>query len=334
MLTVEGDFYLKVMGNYHEEIVGAKNENKSNGPQSESEGSSSAPDMSKAAQSDSVASGSATSNVKAANPDPDFGDTNNTASKYDLASFPVKQKERRAQYFKKIQGGGFYPVDKIPYHPDADEMGRTPWGPQLSTELKDDKEQKSGQRLEGDHNISYTGDVTIQGNKVKITGIESVNINSQVVKTEANSIEMVADGEIFQEANWITSFLNAGRLEMIALFNPFAALTGSFRVVKGTILELATDVPFPAVAPPMIVRTTVAVSQPGSIHDICIGSTSGIINSFIACPTGVITEFTPSGSIVNQVVSGMASYSVGAGFMATGCAFGPHQVYGLPLLLN
>jgi hypothetical protein len=30
----------------------------------------------------------------------------------------------------------------------------------------------------------------------------------------------------------------------------------------------------------------------------------------------------------------MASYSVGAGFMATGCAFGPHQVYGLPLLLN
>jgi hypothetical protein len=334
VLTVEGDFYLKVMGNYHEEIVGAKNENKSNGPQSESEGSSSAPDISKAQQSESVASGSTGSNVQAANPDPDFGDTNNTASKYDLASFPVKQKERRAQYFKKIQGGGFYPVDKIPYHPDADEMGRTPWGPQLSTELKDDKEQKSGQRLEGDHNISYTGDVTIQGNKVKITGIESVNINSQIVKTEANSIEMVADGEIFQEANWITSFLNAGRLEMIALFNPFAALTGSFRVVKGTILELATDVPFPAVAPPMIVRTTVAVSQPGSIHDICIGSTSGIINSFIACPTGVITEFTPSGSIVNQVVSGMASYSVGAGFMATGCAFGPHQVYGLPLLLN
>ena len=334
VLTVEGDFYLKVMGNYHEEIVGAKNENKSNGPQSESEGSSSAPDISKAQQSESVASGSSTSNVKAANPDPDFGDTNNTASKYDLASFPVKQKERRAQYFKKIQGGGFYPVDKIPYHPDADEMGRTPWGPQLSTELKDDKEQKSGQRLEGDHNISYTGDVTIQGNKVKITGIESVNINSQIVKTEANSIEMVADGEIFQEANWITSFLNAGRLEMIALFNPFAALTGSFRVVKGTILELATDVPFPAVAPPMIVRTTVAVNQPGSIHDICIGTTSGIINSFIACPSGVITEFTPSGSIVNQVVSGMASYSVGAGFMATGCAFGPHQVYGLPLLLN
>ena len=128
--------------------------------------------------------------------------------------------------------------------------------------------------------------------------------------------------------------LNAGRLEVIAVFNPFAGLTGSFRIVKGTILELATDTPFPSVAPPMIVRTTVATSQPGSIHDICIGTTSGIINSFIACPTGVITEFTPSGSIVNQVVSGMASYSVGSGFMANGCAFGPHQCYGLPLLLN
>lgn len=335
VLTVEGDFYLKVMGNYHEEIVGAKNENKSNGPQSESSGSSTAPDLSKAKQSDSVASGTATSNVSNNTSGKTVQDIkNNAGNPYEMATFPLKQKERRAQYFKKIQGGGFYPVDKIPYHPDADEMGRTPWGPQLATELKDDKEQKSGQRMEGDHNIAYAGDVTIQGNKVKITGIESVNINSQIVKTEANSIEMVADGEIFQEANWITSFLNAGRLEMIALFNPFAALSGSFRVVKGTILELATDIPFPAVAPPMIVRTTVALNQPGSIHDICLGTTSGIINSFIACPSGVITEFTPSGSIVNQVVSGMASYSVGAGFMATGCAFGPHQVYGLPLLLN
>lgn len=320
VLTVEGDFYLKVMGNYHEEIIGAKNENKANGPQSTSSGSSKAPDLSKAKAADDTASGAAQSNTSQA--------SQNSTNLYTPAV------ERRYKYFKGNVTDGFYPVDKIPYHPDADEYGRTPWGPRLSTTLEDDKEQKSAQRIEGDHEIAYTGDVTIQGNKVKITGIDSVNINSQTVRTEANTIQNVADGEITNEANWITSFLNAGRLEMIALFNPFAALTGSFRIVKGTILELATDVPFPAVAPPMIVRTTVAVTQPGSIHDICIGSTSGVINSFIACPTGVITEFTPSGSIVNQVVSGMASCSVGAGFMATGCAFGPHQVYGLPLLLN
>ena len=44
MLTVEGDMYLKVMGNYHEEITGAHNEHQSNGPQSESSGSSDTPD--------------------------------------------------------------------------------------------------------------------------------------------------------------------------------------------------------------------------------------------------------------------------------------------------
>lgn len=317
VLTVEGDMYLKVMGNYHEEIVGAKNENKANGPQSKSEGSTKAPDLSRATPLDTGSSNSG----------------NSSNNDLNMIGRDV-QKERRVSYFKKHNQGGFYPVDKIPFHPDADEMGRTPWGPQLATQLEDDKEQKSAQRIEGDHEIAYTGDIKIQGNKVNITGIESININSQTVRTEANAIENVADGEIFNEANWITSMLNAGRLEVIAVFTPFAALTGSFRIVKGTILELATDTPFPSAAPPMIVRTTVATAQPGSIHDICIGTTSGIINSFIACPTGVITEFTPSGSIVNQVVSGMASYSVGSGFMANGCAFGPHQCYGLPLLLN
>jgi len=319
VLTVEGDMYLKVMGNYHEEIIGAKNENKANGPQSKSEGSSKAPDLTKAKSADYASMG---------------GTSNTSKASTDTFNLESPGATRRAKYFKGNFKDGFYPVDKIPYHPDADEFGRTPWGPQLSTKLEDDKEQKSAQRIEGDHNIAYTGDVTIQGNKVKITGIESVNINSQTVRTEANAIENVADGEISNEANWITSFLNAGRLEIIAVFNPFAALTGSFRIVKGTILELATDLPFPAVAPPMIIRTTVALNQPGSIHDICLGTTSGIINSFVACPSGVITEFVPSGSIVNQVATGMASYSVGAGFMATGCAFGPHQVYGLPLLLN
>ncbi|BCU94948.1 MAG: hypothetical protein CM15mV7_0400 [uncultured marine virus] len=81
-------------------------------------------------------------------------------------------------------------------------------------------------RKEGDHEIAYTGEVKIQGSKVKITAVEGINLNAQTVRTEANTIENVADGEITNEANWITSFLNAGRFEFVALFNPFAALTG------------------------------------------------------------------------------------------------------------
>ncbi len=41
-------------------------------------------------------------------------------------------------------------------------------------------------------------------------------VNSQDVKIEGNAIELIADGEIIQQANWITSFLNSGRFEFIA----------------------------------------------------------------------------------------------------------------------
>ena len=44
-LTVEGDFYVKVMGNMHQEVAGSWNGHYSQGPQSESEGSSSSPDL-------------------------------------------------------------------------------------------------------------------------------------------------------------------------------------------------------------------------------------------------------------------------------------------------
>ena len=240
----------------------------------------------------------------------------------------------KRQYLKRNNIGGFYPVDEIPFHPDADEWGRTPYGPQLKGELLDDNEQKSASRKEGDHEIAYTGEVKIQGSKVKITAVEGINLNAQTVRTEANTIENVADGEITNEANWITSFLNAGRFEFVALFNPFAALTGQFSLVKGSIVDVVTDLPFPSVSPPTHTRIAVSTTIPGSMNDIIAGSVSGVHNTFIAAPTGVITEFVTAGNIMNQVVTGMASYSVGAGYMATGCGFGPHQVYGLPLLLN
>ena len=341
VLTVEGDMYLKVMGNYHEEITGAKNTHQSNGPQSESSGSSATPDSTtiggavKSADTNVVGAASSGSETLSKNTeslsDVSGSSGNQRGSAY---NFYKKPADKRYQILKRNNIGGFYPVDEIPYHPDADEWGRTPHGPQLSAELQDDNEQKSSLRLEGDHEIAYTGEIKIQGSKVKITAVEGINLNSQTIKLEANTIENVADGEITNEANWITSFLNAGRFEFVALFNPFAALTGQFSLVKGSIVDVVTDLPFPSVSPPSHTRIAFSTTIPGSMNDIIGGAVSGVHNTFIAAPTGVITEFVTAGNIMNQVVTGMASYSVGAGYMATGCGFGPHQVYGLPLLLN
>ena len=344
VLTVEGDFYLKVMGNYHEEVTGAKNDHSSNGPQSKSSGSSKSPDdtsggaLKKADKN--VTANTTNSETFKKNPDKVAkGLSADVNSQNDAVDNRYKNnlegiKKNRMQILKYNNIGGFYPVDEIPFHPEADEFGRTPWGPQLKAELEDEKEQKSSTRKEGDHEIAYTGELKLQGSKVKITGIEGIQLNAQTVKTEANTIENVADGEIINEANWITSFLNAGRFEFVAIFNPFAALTGQFSLVKGAIVDITTDTPFPAVSPPTQTRVCISTAVPGSMNDIIAGSVSGVHNTFIAAPTGVITEFVTAGNIMNQVVSGMASYSVGTGYMAVGCGFGPNQVYGLPLLLN
>ena len=319
-LTVEGDFHLKVMGNYHEEVTGSKNEHNSQGPQAESEGKSTAPDLSTTGDNVKNADTNVTANA------------GNTDTKTDL--YRHQRDTDRTELLRLNNLGGFYPVEEIPFAPGADHMGRTPDGPQLSGELKDSKEQKSAVRKEGDHDIAYTGEVKIQGAKVSIAAIESLMINSQNVKIEGNTIENIADGEIVNQANWITSFLNAGRFEFIGLFNPFAALTGQFTIVKGSIIDITCDLPFPSVAPPAHVRIAIGTTVPASQIDIIAGSTSGAHAEFIACPSGVIGEFVPQGSIVNQVVTGLSSYSVASGYMATGCGFGPHQVYGLPLLLN
>lgn len=345
VLTVEGDFYLKVMGNYHEEVTGSKNDNASQGPQAKSKGSSKSPDTAQAksdtgASNISGASTDVTSSINTGgadksstrNLDPDFGDTNNTASKYDNI-IHIQQTERD-QYFKALPGGHFYPVDEIPFHPEADAQGRVPWGSQLSGKLEDKKEQKSASRKEGDHDIAYTGDVSIQGAKVKITGINSLAFNAQTIKTEANTIENVASGEITNEANWISSFLNSGRFEIVAVFNPLKALSGQFTFVNGAIIDITTDLPIPGLAPPTQTRICLGTSMPGSMNDIIMGSTAGVHSTFIATPTGVIAEFVPTGALLNQVATGLIHTGVGTGYMATGCGLGPHQVYGLPLLLN
>ena len=351
VLTVEGDSYLKVMGNYHEEVTGSKNDNASQGPQAKSKGSSKKADKADAksdldAQAIKVTDRTDAKKTKIAQQGTDVtasldtggADKSSTKKKnknnnnsYNMVHI---QQTERDQYFKALPGGHFYPVDEIPFHPEADEMGKVPWGSQLAGKLEDKKEQKSATRKEGDHDIAYTGDVSIQGAKVKITAINSLAFNSQTIKTEANTIENVASGEITNEANWISSFLNSGRFEIVAVFNPLKALSGQFTFVNGAIIDITTDLPIPGLAPPTQTRICLGTSMPASMNDIIMGSSAGVHSTFIASPTGVIAEFVPTGALLNQVATGLIHTGVGTGYMATGCGLGPHQVYGLPLLLN
>ena len=353
---IEKQINLKVMGNYQEEVTGAKNDNASQGPQAKSKGSSKKADKTEA-KSDldaqaikstqrfdsQTGTGRKSTKISAAGTDvtssldtggADKSSTRKKNKKQDMINMVHIQQTERDQYFKALPGGHFYPVDEIPFHPEADEQGRVPWGSQLSGNLEDKKEQKSASRKEGDHDIAYTGDVSIQGAKVKITAINSLAFNSQTIKSEANTIENVASGEITNEANWISSFLNSGRFEIVAVFNPLKALSGQFTFVNGAIIDITTDLPIPGLAPPTQTRICLGTSMPASMNDIIMGSTAGVHSTFIASPTGVIAEFVPTGALLNQVATGLIHTGVGTGYMATGCGLGPHQVYGLPLLLN
>ena len=318
-LTVEGDFYLKVMGNMHQEVEGSWNGHYSQGPQAESSGSSKTPD--------STTTGGSMQNV----------DTNVNAGRL---SPDVQQQIQNSELALKkdletLNVGGFYPVGKIPYSKGADTWGRTQHGPQLAGSLSDDTEQKSSARFEGDRDVSITGEYKFQAAKLSLAAIESMQINSQNTKIEGNTIELMADGEIIQQANWITSFLNAGRFEFIALFNPMSAsLTGEFAIVKGSIVDITADLPFPGMAPPTQIRISVGTQMPSSFADIMVGSQNAFHATFIAAPTGVIAEFVPSGAIINQCNAGLGAYVVNTGYLAAGCAMGPTQIFGLPVLLN
>ena len=201
-----------------------------------------------------------------------------------------------------------------------------PWGSQLAGKLEDKKEQKSGSRKEG-REIAYTGDVSIQGARLR-SGINSIAFNSQTIKTEANTIENVASGEITNEANWISSFLNSGRFEIVAVFNPESTVW-SIPFVCGAIVDITTDLPIPGLAPPTQTNLSGA-SMPASMNDILMGSAAGVHSTFIASPTGVIAEFVPTGALLNQVATGLIHTGVGTGYMATGLSR-PHQVYGLAI---
>ena len=321
-LTVEGDFYLKVMGNMHQEVEGSWNGHYSQGPQAESSGSSKTPDTSTSGGSMQQVD----TNVSQGRISADVQQQSNTLNQ----STTELKKD-----LETLNVGGFYPVDKIPYPMGADTWGRTQHGPKLAGSLSDDTEQKSSARFEGDRDVSITGEYKFQAAKLSLAAIESMQINSQNTKIEGNTIEIMADGEIVQQANWITSFLNAGRFEFIALFNPMSAsLTGQFAIVKGSIVDITADLPFPGMAPPTQIRISVGTQMPSSFADIMVGSQNAFHATFIAAPTGVIAEFVPSGAIINQCNAGLGAYVVNTGYLAAGCAMGPTQIFGLPVLLN
>ena len=344
-LTVEGDFYIKVMGNMHEEVAGTWNGHYSQGPQAESEGDSASPDTTGTGNSLESADTNVTQGRVSADvlkQSQNLGEATDAsqaavtaAETSDAEAEMYRSYSRRESRLAKNNIGGFYPVEDIPFAPGADHWGRTAFGPQLSGSLSDDTEQKSSARFEGDRDVAVSGEYKIQAAKSSMAAIESMQINSQDIKIEGNAIELVADGEIIQQANWITSFLNSGRFEFIALFNQTAtSLTGQFNLVKGAIVDITTDLPFPGVAPPAQVRITVGQQMPGSMADVLAGSQNCFHATFISAPTGVIAEFVPQGAIINQCNSGLGAYVVNSGYMAVGCSSGPCQIFGLPVLLN
>ena len=206
----------------------------------------------------------------------------------------------------------------------------------LQTATTDDTEQRSGDRKSGDHDIAYSGDVRIQGNQVHIAAITNLKLNGNQIKIEANNITNSADGEIVNEAQWITSFLNCGRFEFIALFDAMSTLSGQYNIVKGAIVDVTTDQPGIGSVPAAQIRMSIANVVPTAFADIMTGGQPGVHFTFVSTPTGGIGEIVTcgSGAIINQTTTGLCSYGVNTGFAAFGCAVGPNQVYGLPLLLN
>ena len=199
-----------------------------------------------------------------------------------------------------------------------------------------EKEAKSVQTKAGDHNISYQGDITIQGNQIKMKGNSGIKFDAPEIHPQATSITNKATGEIVNEASWITSFLKCGRMDVIAIFQTMPVFTGSYSLVNGSIVDITMDAPMGSISPSMHVRMALGTKTAAGMADIVTGSNSGAHMTLVATPTGGIGEIVSSGSgaIVNQVTSGLLSMGCGTGLAAFGCALGPTQIYGLPVMLN
>ena len=200
-----------------------------------------------------------------------------------------------------------------------------------------DKEAKSVDTTAGDHNIAYQGDIMIQGNQIKMNAHSAITFDAPDVHTSATAITNKASGEIVNEATWITSFLTGGRMDVIAIFNVMpSSFTGQYSLVNGSIVDMTMDGAAISPSPSMHVRLALGNVKPAGMADIVTGSQAGAHMTLVATPTGGIGEIVTggSGAIVNQVTSGLLSHGCGTGLAAFGCALGPCQIYGLPVMLN
>tara|TARA_B100001996_G_scaffold137979_2_gene104980 strand:+ start:3481 stop:6261 length:2781 start_codon:yes stop_codon:yes gene_type:complete len=330
--TVEGDYHLKVHGNWHIEVEGAINNSQGNGPQAEASGSSKSDAASVSGDSGSSTSGGSSDSSSSSS------DSSSSSSEMirfsDLASYKSRIESLEERILREDEE--FYSNLK-PIIPDGAGRCSPPMKySSLQTATTDDTEQRSGDRKSGDHDIAYSGDVRIQGNQVHIAAITNLKLNGNQIKIEANNITNSADGEIVNEAQWITSFLNCGRFEFIALFDAMSTLSGQYNIVKGAIVDVTTDQPGIGSVPAAQIRMSIANVVPTAFADIMTGGQPGVHFTFVSTPTGGIGEIVTcgSGAIINQTTTGLCSYGVNTGFAAFGCAVGPNQVYGLPLLLN
>ena len=207
--------------------------------------------------------------------------------------------------------------------------------PQFDVEVGE-RESKSVHTVAGDHDCNYQGDWTVQANKFNFTAISAINMKGQNYNVEAGAINNTAHGEIINEANWITSFLNCGRFDIIGIFQFMPVITGQYSIVKGSIVDVTMDLPFPGASPPAQVRLSLGQSMPTAMADIVTGASAGGHMTLVASPTGGIGEVVTAGkgAIINQCTSGIISYGVGVGFSAFGTALGATQIYGLPVMLN
>ena len=294
--TVEGDYYLKVMGDLHIEVSGSMNTHVSNGPGAQASDANGG-----------FASGSTWNDQK---PLQAAGASN----KYTAGGVNVATDQMAAVLQDKVAKRN---------------------KPQFDVEVAE-REAKSLHTVAGDYDCNYQGDWTVQANKINMTAISAINLKGQDINNEAACITNTANGEIINEANWITSFLNCGRFDIIGIFQMMPVITGQFSIVKGSIVDVTMDAPFPGVSPPAHVRLSLGTTMPTAMADIVTGATPGGHMTLVASPTGGIGEVVTAakGAIINQVTSGIASYGVGVGFSAFGTGLGACQIYGLPVMLN
>ena len=303
--TIEGDYYLKVMGDFHIEVNGSVLHHESNGPGAKAKdenggfkSGSSWLDQGSSDDSDKI-----TINSDGTADDPTAGNPRNSTFSGGVGS----------------GGGG----------------SNTSATPKFNVKVGD-REAKSTRTIQGDHDVRHIGDYKIQANRINLTGIHSINLKAQEINNQCATLSNEAHGEIINETNWITSFLNCGRFDWIAQFQIMPVFTGQYSIVKGTILDLTTDLPFPGITPPNQIRIGIGQTMPTAMVDLLSGSNAGMRMEMVTNPTGGIGEIVTSGYGANiiQVTSGIMTHGVGTGFSSFGTALGPCQIYGLPLLLN